>query len=101
MHLERIGDIAILDLISATIPTCYKNLVINLEAALAGHEYRYRLQFDLFCNGHACLVQDEQIMVFSSNNQESLTLLAFYTFLDADHAGNEVFMAESCATLHI
>ena len=101
MHIERVGNLAILDLISVPIPTSHKYSIINFVAALARHKHRHRLDFDLLRNPHARLVQDQHILILRADHQQPLVLVILNTFVHAYHARNVVFVVESSTLAHV
>ena len=95
MHLERIGNNSILDLVSAPIPTGYKYFIIDIKASCRYHENWYGFDLDGLGDGHERLVDDDNLIIFSADNWKALGLFILQGFEDFCEAGDEVTVKES------
>jgi hypothetical protein len=98
VHLERVGDHSIFNLVSAAISASHKYFVFDIETPGGDHEDWYRFDFNGFGNGHQGFVDDYHLVIFGTHHWEALRLFVFKRLEDLCEASDEVSVAKSCAT---
>ena len=86
-------------MVSASVPTSHKYLVIDVEAPLRDHENGARFEINFPLNSHARLVQNKNLIIFSSDQYQALAFLVFDIFENLAHAGDEIFVVKPIAIL--